>query len=321
MSISSLKPILSALNVEDLQYDLQGLPQSACLLRHKHYEVWLATAAEIPSILHEIGRLRETAFRQAGEGTGQEIDLDIYDTYYRHLFIWHTQRQEIIGAYRLGFSQDFFAKKGISGFYTWQLFDYGDAFIAKLGACIELGRSFVRVEDQRNFVPLLLLWRGIATIASQNPQYRKLFGPVSISASIPPLFRQLLAESLLKFHRPNEFSTDVYPRYPLTGDVFSPDMMAGIANANSVDELLARFAPTLRMPVLLRQYLALNGQLLAFSVDENFSNTLDGLVLVDLDQVGEQTLSRYMGAEATRIFLNKREFLDEHVVTSESCIA
>ena len=45
------------------------------------------------------------------------------------------------------------------------------------------------------------------------------------------------------------------------------------------------------------------------------------LVLVDLDQVGEQTLSRYMGAEATRIFLNKREFLDEHVVTSESCIA
>ena len=295
--------IIPPLPLPDLLSDLNGLPESACLLRHKGYEVWLAPAAAIPALLREIGRLRETAFRAVGEGTGQAVDLDRYDAHYRHLFIWHAGRQAVIGAYRLGFSDDFYPRLGLDGFYTWQLFEYEDAFIRQLAPCIELGRSFVRVEDQRSFVPLLLLWRAIATIAYQQPQYRRLFGPVSISADIPPLFRQLLAESLLKFHSRPELSVQIRPRRPLPGATFSPDLMAGLADCNNLESLLAQFAPGLRMPVLIRQYLTLNGRLLSFSVDPDFNNSLDGLVLVDLDRVDEQTLGRYMGAEEARTFL------------------
>ncbi len=296
-------PIIDATPCADLHADLAQLPESARVLTHKDYEVWLAPAAQIPAILQEIGRLREISFRAAGEGTGQAIDLDKFDAYYQHLFIWHKQRHAVIGAYRLGFSGDIYPKYGLEGFYTYQLFDFTPAFIEQLQPCMELGRSFVRVEDQRSFVPLLLLWRGISTTAYLNPRYRRLFGPVSISADIPPLFRELLAESLLKLHGLPELSAEIKARHPLPDSHFSPDMLAGLANATELESVLQANMPDVRMPVLLRQYLNLNGRLLSFSLDPNFNNSLDGLVLVDLDRVDEQTLSRYMGTQAAHDFL------------------
>ena len=295
--------IISAINVSRLVADRAQLPESSCLLRHDGYEVWLAEAAAIPAILQEIGRLRELTFRAAGEGTGHAVDLDAFDAWYHHLFVWQVERQAVVGAYRLGFSEDIYSRHGLAGFYTHQLFDYDDDFIQKISPCLELGRSFVRPEDQRSFLPLLLLWRGLATIASRDPRYRRLFGPVSISQDIPALSRWLLAESLLKFHGHPELSARVRPRHPLPHAAKGPDLMAGIAASQELPGLLRRLAPDLKLPVLVRQYLSLNGRLLAFSLDPAFSNTLDGLVLVDLDQVDERTLSRYMGAVAAQLFL------------------
>lgn len=318
MTPLAMADILPEVPSADLRADIARLPESARLLRHKDYEVWLAPAADIPSVLQEIGRLREISFRAAGEGTGQAIDLDVFDAHYQHLFIWHKQRQAVIGAYRLGFSGDIYPTRGLAGFYTYQLFDYTPAFIEQLQPCIELGRSFVRVEDQRSFVPLLLLWRGISTTAYLNPHYRRLFGPVSISADIPPLFRQLLAETLLKLHGSPELSAQIHARNPLPASNFSPDMLAGLANATELEELLQANMPDVRMPVLLRQYLNLNGRLLSFSLDPDFNNALDGLVLVDLDRVDLQTLSRYMGAQAAQDFLNSTGTEHADVDTSKS---
>lgn len=310
-------PIIDAIPISALDADLAQLPASARILTYKDYEVWLAPAAKIPSILQEIGRLREISFRAAGEGTGQAIDLDQFDCHYQHLFIWHKQRHAVIGAYRLGFSGDIMPERGLTGFYTYQLFDYTPAFIEQLQPCIELGRSFVRIEDQRSFVPLLLLWRGISTTAYLNPRYRRLFGPVSISADIPPLFRQLLAETLLKLHGEPELSAQIKARNPLPNSHFSPDMLAGLANATALESVLQANMPDVRMPVLLRQYLNLNGRLLSFSLDPNFNNTLDGLVLVDLDRVEPHTLSRYMGTQEAHEFLYRTETHHADVDTSK----
>lgn len=300
----SMRPIIEAIAKQTLHAELTQLPESARLLTHKEYEVWLAPAQHIPSILQEIGRLREEAFREVGEGTGNSCDLDDFDAHYQHLFIWHKQRHAVIGAYRLGFSDDIMPTRGVAGFYSYQLFDYKDDFIAQLQPCIELGRSFVRLEDQRSFVPLLLLWRGIALTAYLNPQYRRLFGPVSISADMPPLFRQLLAENLLKLHGHPTLSAQVSARHPLLPSHHSPDMLAGLANAGELETLLQANMPDVRMPVLLRQYLNLNGQLLSFSLDPQFNNALDGLILVNLDTVNQQILARYMGSAAADEFLH-----------------
>jgi hypothetical protein len=56
------------------------------------------------------------------------------------------------------------------------------------------------------------------------------------------------------------------------------------------------------MPVLLRQYLKLNAKLLGFSVDSAFGNVLDGLVVVDLDDVEPAILARYMGRDEAAAF-------------------
>nr|MBA3985731.1 lysophospholipid acyltransferase family protein [Flavobacteriales bacterium] len=87
------------------------------LLVSKNYEVYLAEAELIPNILQELGRLREITFREVGEGTNQAIDLDSFDTYYHHMFLWDSEAKKMAGAYRMGLGSHIFAKYGIDCFY------------------------------------------------------------------------------------------------------------------------------------------------------------------------------------------------------------
>ena len=114
-----------------------------------------------------------------GEGTGNSRDLDDYDTHYVHLFAWDSRRHAIVGAYRLGHVDEIVANQGHRGLYTRSLFSYGDRFIRAIGCALELGRSFIVPEQQRNFGALLLLWRGIAQYVARHPRYHVLLGPVS----------------------------------------------------------------------------------------------------------------------------------------------
>ena len=125
-------------------------------------EVYIAEAGQIPATLAEIGRLREVAFRATGEGTGQARDLDSFDTYYQHLFVWSRTERKIVGAYRLGSSRDILASRGLAGLYTSTLFGYRPEFFQRLGPAIELGRSFIRPEFQKQYAPLLLLGKALA---------------------------------------------------------------------------------------------------------------------------------------------------------------
>ena len=43
-------------------------------------EIYVVTAHQAPNVMREIGRLREIAFREAGGGTGKEVDIDEFDT-------------------------------------------------------------------------------------------------------------------------------------------------------------------------------------------------------------------------------------------------
>src|SRR3546814_20214657 len=70
------------------------------LLEAGEFELYLAPASQMPRLLEEIGRLREESFRLLREGSGLARDLDRFDPHYEHLFLWHPQRREIVGAYR-----------------------------------------------------------------------------------------------------------------------------------------------------------------------------------------------------------------------------
>ena len=83
----------------------------------KNYSVFCAPSIKIPNILNEIGRLREVTFRAVGEGTNRSVDMDEYDLYYYHLFIWDNDACRIVGAYRVGKGKDIVDSYGIKGFY------------------------------------------------------------------------------------------------------------------------------------------------------------------------------------------------------------
>jgi putative hemolysin len=154
--------------------------------------VYLADSKHMPNLLREIGRLREITFRRVGEGTGGAIDLDGFDSYYQHLFIWNRNKHEIVGAYRLGPTPDILPMKGVPGLYSNGLFQFDPELFRRIGPAVELGRSFVRLEYQRQFQPLLLLWKGIGQYIISRPFCPILFGAVSISDDYSPASRDLL---------------------------------------------------------------------------------------------------------------------------------
>ncbi len=281
--------------------EIGNLPDERVLVRSGALQVLYATADEIPSVLREIGRLREIAFRLVGEGSGEEYDLDPFDDYYTHLVLWNSEACEVVGAYRLGLSDVIRPRFGKKGMYTCTLFKYKKAFLEAIEPSIELGRSFVRPEWQRNAQALPLLWKGLARFVAQRKIYRYLFGPVSISNRYQPVSQQYIVEFLKKNRLHDEFSRYVRPRTPPRfAPLFRSSSQASFLKlVKSIDDVNAMVADIeangAGVPVLLKQYLRLGGELLGFNVDPAFGRCLDGLILVDLLRTDRRVLGRYMG--------------------------
>lgn len=296
--IEPIEPVL-------LRQEVEALTEAQRLVDGGALQVFCANAGQIPHLLREIGRLRELNFRAAGEGTGRALDLDAYDAYYLHLFIWNRDTDEVVGAYRLGETDRIVASRGVAGLYSHSLFRYSRRLIDRLDPALELGRSFVRQEYQKSFAPLLLLWKGIATFVHRNPRYRRLFGPVSISSDYQPLSQKLLVDFLRIHNSQPALAKLVKPRSPFRARAGKAvdRARAHLDSVEAVDELIAELeADGKGIPVLLRQYLKFGGQILAFNVDDQFNNSLDGLIMVDLLQTEPRTLARYMGKAETAQF-------------------
>jgi len=304
-------PIAPALTLSDLLTDLRTLPKEHHLLTSGEFDVYCTTSEHIPSLLQEIGRLRERNFRSVGEGTGLPIDIDEFDKHYLHLFIWDRDNQCLVGAYRLGLVDELLAKKGLDGLYSRTLFHYEQPFLHTMGKAIEMGRSVIDEPYQKSMGALLLLWKGIAAYIQRNPEYTHLFGPVSISNDYSDQARQLLAETMTLHHYDAEKASYVTPTNPLPSQKngWNTGMLTALADLQLLSRVIARIDEGKGVPVLLRQYLGLNGKLVSFNVDPDFNNALDGLIMVDLKQVPVKTLARYMGAE------HAQRYLEYHQVT------
>ena len=298
-------PIAMPKETQMLVNDVNKLNSTEKLFSNGKYDVYCAKGANIPNILHEIGRLREISFRATGEGTGKSIDLDIYDNYYYHLFIWNKTSKEIIGAYRLGLTDEILSRYGKKGLYTHSLFKYKTQLLHQLTPSVELGRSFIKLEYQREYTPLMLLWKGIGTFVTKNPKYRTLFGPVSISNDYCSMSRQMMVE----FLRHNNYDTDrsklVKARSPFRLRRFNDQLMQ-LDYRSNLDALTNAVTQTeldnKGIPVLIKQYLKLGGQILGFNIDKEFTNALDALIMVDLMNTETKILQRYMGKDGVMKF-------------------
>ncbi|MGE4579161.1 MAG: lysophospholipid acyltransferase family protein [Desulfuromonadales bacterium] len=314
-------PIIPPLDEDLLALDIRLIPSRQKVASQGELEVYLVEATQIPSILREIGRLREMAFRQAGEGTGRSLDIDPFDFHYQHLFLWHPQRREVVGAYRLGRTDIILEQQGISGLYSHTLFALNRQLFDHLGPALELGRSFIRPEYQKSYTPLLLLWKGIGHFIRTHPQYRYLFGPVSISQDYLPLARSLMVAALKNQESQQENLKELIrprnpyrERSPRVNGCAPRGFQSLSTNMAHVDGLIAALQPEMGgIPVLLRQYLSLGGEVLKFNCDPEFSHVIDGFILVDLAGAPLPFLGRIMGKDAAA------EFLQVHKPTTLRC--
>jgi putative hemolysin len=308
-SVLPVKPgetITPALPCELLHCDIQALPERRCLIENAEFAVYAAQASEIPHLLQEVGRLREVTFREAGEGTGKRCDLDRFDRYYWHLLLWSKAKNELVGAYRAGNTAEIVSERGVAGLYTNTLFRYDVRLFEKLGPALELGRSFVRPEYQRQYAPLLLLWKAIARFIILRPETPVLFGAVSISNAYNRASRELIY-SFFEDRKRDDLADLVTPRKPFRpGRIRSWDCRAVCHVLRDLDELSEPIADVeddgKGLPILLKQYAKVGGQLLGFNVDPKFSDSLDGLIVVDLRRTESGVLERYMGRAGVETF-------------------
>ncbi len=265
------------------------------LFTQAEFELFTARASQIPHALLEIGRLRELTFREVLEGSNKPRDLDEYDLYYDQLIIWDKTAQQIVGGYRIGRGDFIYQSYGVKGFYIGSLFKFAKPFHPILKESIELGRAYIVPEYQRKRLPLFLLWRGILAFVTQNPQFKYLIGPLSISKMYSDISKQLIIEFVKKHYYHHKLAQHVKPRKPYKVTIEDIDTDILIENfegeIQKLDNFIEDIEPfQLRIPVLMKKYIKQKARIICFNVDPSFSDTLDGLMLLDLAELPAETI-------------------------------
>lgn len=307
------KRIVGSVSVEKMAAEIEALREGDFrLLESKNYEVYLTPADKIPNILHEIGRLREITFREIGEGTNEAIDLDSFDTYYHHMFLWDTKTKQLAGAYRMGLGSKIYARYGIDGFYLQDLFRFEPELYKMMSESIEMGRAFIIKEFQQKPMPLFLLWKGIVHTTLRYPEHKYLIGGVSISNQFSNFSKSLMIEFMKSHYYDPYVAQYVHPKKEFKVKLKDADkdfvFDEAEADLNKFDKIIDEVEPgALRLPVLLKKYIKQNAKLVAFNVDPLFNNAVDGLMYIKIADLPESTVRPVMEefqAELERKFSN-----------------
>ena len=291
-----VKPANHEQIIEEINFLKEGDYQ---LLQSKNYKVFLVTAEKIPNILHEIGRLREITFREVGEGTNEAIDLDKFDEYYHHMFLWDDDAQMIAGAYRMGFGSIIFPKYGLEGFYLNELFKFEPELNDMMSQSIEMGRAFIISEYQQKPMPLFLLWKGIVHTTLHYPEHKFLIGGVSISNQFSEFSKSLMIEFMKSNYYDPYVAQYIKPKKEFKVKLKDADkdfvFNKTEADLNKFDKIIDEIEPgSLRLPVLIKKYIKQNAKVVAFNVDPMFNNAIDGLMYIKISDIPESTLKPVM---------------------------
>lgn len=294
------KKIGGPIPLEKMEAEIETLRKAdKRLLESKNYEVFLSKAEAIPYILQEIGRLREITFREVGEGTNNSTDLDKFDSYYHHMFLWDNDAEKLAGAYRMGLGSEIFPRFGINGFYLQDLFRFEPELYDMMSESIEMGRAFIIKEYQQRPMPLFLLWKGIVHTTLRFPEHRYLIGGVSISNKFSEFSKGLMIEFMKSNYYDPYVAQYINPKkeYKVKLKDADKDFVfdESAADLNKFDRIIDEVEPgSLRIPVLIKKYIKQNAKVIAFNVDPLFNNAIDGLMYIRIADLPEGTVRPVM---------------------------
>ncbi|MRI00762.1 GNAT family N-acetyltransferase [Kriegella sp. EG-1] len=310
------RKIATAVPIEVIEEEIVNLREKdRRLLQSKNYEVFLAPAHEMPFTLKEIGRQREVTFRAIGEGTNNSSDIDDFDAYYHHLFLWDGNEKALVGAYRMGLGAQIFKKYGIDGFYLQALFRFEPELFGMMEQSIEMGRAYIVKEYQQKPMPLFLLWKGIVHTTLRHPEHKYLIGGVSISNQFSNFSKSLMIEFMKSNYWDPYVAQYIRPKKEFKVKLTDADkdfvFDETAADLNKFDRLIDEVEPgSLRLPVLIKKYIKQNAKVIAFNVDPLFNNAVDGLMYIKISDLPESTVKPVMEefqAELERKFVEANQ--------------
>ncbi|MDO4763415.1 MAG: lysophospholipid acyltransferase family protein [Flavobacteriaceae bacterium] len=293
---TSVENIIDETPLEEILQDIQNLKtkEGKLLFTNGDYEIYFTKFDEIPAMMREIGRQREITFRAVGEGTNLPFDLDEYDKHYHHLILWDNAQQKIAGAYRMALGVDVMKNHGIKGFYTSSLFNFDQELQPFFRKVIEMGRAYISLEYQQKPLPLFLLWRGIVYVCLRNPEHKFLMGGVSISNKFSDFSKSLMIEFMRSHYYDAVVAQYVHPKNDYKVHLSERDkelFFEGVDDdLNKLDKLIDDFEPEMRLPVLIKKYIKQNAKVVAFNVDPNFNDAIDGLMYIRINDLPESTI-------------------------------
>ncbi|MBR4772053.1 MAG: lysophospholipid acyltransferase family protein, partial [Bacteroidales bacterium] len=283
-------PVAEKVDPAVVRGEIDSLSSDKLLMEDGNYRLYLLHTVDAPNVMRDLYRLREETFRAVGEGTGKPFDTDKYDDYYYQLILWNVPAGEIAGAYRLGDCGAIIDKYGVEGIYSASLYRYKAAAEPVLRKCIELGRSFVARKYQREIHPLRLLLAGIAAATLHIPSAEYFLGPVSISNDYPVFFKSLATRFLERDFPLADAASLVEPTHPFVPDYMAvnPDDLLKVVPEGDIvkfDRLFSTISDgKYHLPVLVRQYFSCSARLACLNVDPDFTDSLDGLILLRLSE-------------------------------------
>ncbi|WP_304545598.1 lysophospholipid acyltransferase family protein [Sulfurimonas microaerophilic] len=256
-------------------------------------------------VINEIGRLREISFRKVGEGINKKRDIDKYDRYYKHIILWDDEDLEIVGAYRIAECSNIIQTLGSDALYTSTLFNYNDSFYPYLNDAIELGRSFVQPKYWGSRA-LDYLWYGIGAYLKNNPQIRYMYGPVTLSASLPKIAKDMILyfydknfpdqEHLVTSKIPYNFQSDKDLTKKIKAEFSSGEYKE---NFKALKQSLSSIGSS--VPTLYKQYSELCEEggikFCAYNIDPDFSDCIDSFIVVSIDKIKKKQKERYFGTQ------------------------
>lgn len=285
----------------DRNFILTELEKSILLGRTRDGKaIYLCNWENCLNTIREIGRLREITFRSVGEGTSKKLDLDKYDRFYEHIVLWDEDNQEIIGSYRLANIKKLIETYGMEALYTSTLFEFLPEFEPILNSGVEMGRSFIR-EKYWGSSALDYIWQGIGDYLLLNPEIRYIIGAVSISDDYPQEIKNMIVFYYQKWYPAKR--KYVNSLHPVQIENLSKDFLENFFDSNNCSGDFKKMKHYLKskgysIPVLYRRYMELcdfGGSVFAeFSIDINFSDVVDGFLIVDTQKFSDETKDRYL---------------------------
>jgi len=303
-----MKEIIAALPREEIYAELT--PDK--LLRKTNKggnEIYVVSHHDSPALMHEIGRLREITFRDAGGGTGKATDIDNYDTAevpYKQLLVWDPDAKEILGGYRYIHCGE--APKDENEdvvLATSRVFTFSKEFVRDyLPHTLELGRSFVQPAYQSSkagakaLFALDNLWDGLGALTVDYPEIKYFFGKITMYMHFHQEARNLIQYFFKKYFRDRE--NLAYPKKPVEFE-FDVEAMEKLFIGKDYSEDYKILIQSVRtfgenVPPLINAYMNLSPSMKTFGTinNEKFGNVLETGIILTIEDIYSVKVDRHI---------------------------